>query len=143
MSCIIHSLIVFWFRALSYIITCKTIHQKSFFCSLCRVLAKILMPAGSKDVPVGKALCVIVSYYLLWRQSTSICRVSLIHGFLVWGHIHLQIQIITIYYLIGRMFGNKFNFRGLLLHRFLYSLRYLAYEGLTPFEHMDSNAGRE
>jgi len=27
----------------------------------CRVLAKILMPGGSKDVPVGKALCVIVS----------------------------------------------------------------------------------
>jgi hypothetical protein len=29
--------------------------------SVCRILAKILMPAGTKDVPVGKPLCIIVS----------------------------------------------------------------------------------
>ena len=30
---------------------------------VCRVLVKILMPSGSKDVPVGKPLCVIVSLH--------------------------------------------------------------------------------
>lgn len=53
-----------------YIPTHFTCNLTCFAFAICRVLAKILIPAGTKDVPVGKALCVIVSllrpYFLLF-----------------------------------------------------------------------------
>jgi hypothetical protein len=42
----------------------------------CRYLAKILIPSGTKDVQVGRDLCVIVSLHHKSHSSGSFCRGS-------------------------------------------------------------------
>jgi hypothetical protein len=59
-----------YFRGVGWspITVCEIVHV--YFLCFFRVLVKILMPAGSKDIPVGKALCVIVSLHYIQRNRT-------------------------------------------------------------------------